>query len=330
MSLLSQRITFLLLSAMVGGCASINDAKNTVTGWVGGSDTLETTKSSVVSPGLKYAATIHVADYVDQRKVSNPRYLGEITAQVSGLSGRELLMDQDVAAIATAAIKQRFDAEGFQVDVPASNAIFEVTGVVKALTLNVKNRDDITIAIETTLKEVATGKVVWSALVTEKANRFAGVSGDSKEDVMNYLNKELHIVTTKTVNAISASLMAARPELFNLTPGTRPIPGVTVLVAPPLPKTVVVAHVVAMQRQEPASTYRPQASDKNGLLLVNTNPSRANIYLDGVYYGLSPLRLEIEPGIHAMSVKLTGYNMFTEKVSVRRGDSTEVEVTLEQ
>lgn len=328
MNLLSQRIVFLLLLVTVSGCASINDAKNTVTDWIGGSNTLETTKSDVVSSGLKYAATIHVVDYVDQRKVSNPRYLGEITSQVSGVSGHELLIDQDVAAIATDAIKQRFDAEGFQVDAP--DAVFEISGVVKALSLNVKNRDDITIAIETTLKEVATGKVVWSALVTEKANRFAGVSGNSKEDVMTYLNKELRIVTTKTVDAISASLMASRPELFNLTPGTRPIPGVTVFVAPPLPKTVVAAPVAAVQREEAASSYRPLSSDKNGLLLVNTNPPRANVYLDGVYYGLSPLRLEIEPGIHAMSVKLTGYNMFSEKVSVRRGDNTEVNVTLEQ
>ena len=124
--------------------------------------------------------------------------------------------------------------------------------------------------------------------------------------------------------------MASRPELFNLTPGTHPVPGVTVLVAPPLPKTVVAAPVAVMQREEAVSTYHPQASDKNGLLLVNSNPPRANVYLDGVYYGLSPLRLEIEPGIHAMSVKLIGYNMFAEKVSVRRGDNTEVNVTLEK
>ncbi len=326
MTSLSQRIVFLFLSAMISGCTSINEAKNTVTGWVGVSDTLETSKPGTVSSGLKYAASIHVTGYVDQRKVGNPRYLGEMTAQVSGMSGHELLVDQDVAAMATEAIKQRFDAEGFRVGV--SGAIFEISGVVKELTLNVKDRDDVSIAIETTLKEVANGKVVWSALVTEKANRFAGVSGNSKADVMRYLDKELRIVTTKTVDAVSASLMASRPELFNLTPGTRPIPGVTVFVAPALPK--ITAPVVAAQSAEPASTYHPQAGDKNGLLLVNSNPSRANVYLDGVYYGLSPLRLEIEPGVHAMSVKLAGYKMFVEKVSVRRGDNTEVDVTLEQ
>jgi hypothetical protein len=66
------------------------------------------------------------------------------------------------------------------------------------------------------------------------------------------------------------------------------------------------------------------------LLLVNTNPPRAKVYLDDVYYGLSPLRLEMEPGVHAISVKLDSYKMVTEKVSVRKGDSTEMELKLER
>jgi hypothetical protein len=45
---------------------------------------------------------------------------------------------------------------------------------------------------------------------------------------------------------------------------------------------------------------------------------------------MSPLRLEIEPGIHAISVKLPGFNMVSEKVSVRRGDNTELELNLEK
>jgi hypothetical protein len=176
--------------------------------------------------------------------------------------------------------------------------------------------------------------VVWSGQVTEKNDRFAGVSGNNKEDVMAYLNRELKIASTKTVEAISSSLMASRPDLFNLTPGTKPIPGVTVYVAPSLPKAASVApaqsYGVAPSSDVAASTYRPHASETSGLLLVNTNPSRARVYLDGVYYGMSPLRLEMEPGIHAISVKLAGYNMVTEKVSIRRGDNTELELNLEK
>jgi len=341
MSSLLQRIALLVLLAAVAGCSTINDAKDTVSGWVGGStsNTLDSTsgkKAGSTSPTLKYAATMRVANFVDQRKMGNPRLLGQMTNQVRGLSGNELFADQDVAVIATGAIKKRFDAEGYQVmeGAAAANALFEVTGVVKELTLNVRERDDITIVIETTLKEVSTGKVVWSGQVTEKNDRFAGVSGNNKEDVMAYLSRELKIASTKTVEAISSSLMASRPDLFNLTPGTKPIPGVTVYVAPSLPKAAPVvpaqSYGVSPSSDVAASTYRPHASETSGLLLVNTNPSRARVYLDGVYYGMSPLRLEMEPGIHAISVKLAGYNMVTEKVSIRRGDNTELELNLEK
>lgn len=337
MNSLSQRVSLLVLLAAVSGCSTLNDAKNTVGGWMGSSapNTLDTSSSKSAKssgPTLKYGATLKFAAFVDQRKTSNPRYLGELTQQVHGLEGKELLLDQDVAVVAANAIKKRFDSEGFQIleGAAASNAVFEVSGVIKDLTLNVKTRDDIYIGIETTLKDAATGKVVWSGLVTEKNDRFAGVSGDNKDDVIAYLNKELKVVSTKTVDAISASLMAARPDLFNLTPGTRPISGVTVYVAPALTKTAPVAAPAApVVSDVPVSTYKPHAGETTGLLLVNTNPPRAKVYLDGVYYGMSPLRLEMEPGIHAISVKLAGYNMVTEKVSVRRGDNTEIELNLE-
>jgi len=344
MSSILQRVALLVLLSAVAGCATVNDAKDTVGGWFSSSDTLSATSadkpsaSRTAAQSLKYGATLRVSNYVDQRKEKDPRYLGEITVRVNGISGRELIMDQDVADIATSAIKKRFDADGFQImeGSSAKDALFEVSGVVKTLTLNLRNRDEITIAIETTVKDVATGKVIWSGLVTQNHDRFAGVAGNSKEDVIAYLDSELRIASGKTVEAISSSLMASRPDLFNLTPGTKPVKGVTVYVAPGLTKPVApqMNQSYGVQQQQGsevgASTYKPHASETAGLLLVNTNPSRARVYLDDVYYGLSPLRLEMEPGIHAISVKQSGYKMVTEKVSVRRGDNTELELTLER
>lgn len=343
MSSLLQRVALVVLLFAVAGCSTVNDATDTVTGWFKSSDNTLAASGNRQSPSgtasaasLKYGATLRVNRYVDQRKVGNPRYLGEMTVRVSGLSGNELMMDQDIADIVTGSIKKRFDAEGFQImeGTSAEHALFEVSGVVKELTLNVKNRDEIFVAIETTLKDVATGQVVWSGLVTQNHDRFAGVAGNNKDDVVAYLNSELRIASGKAVEAISTSLMAARPELFNLTPGTRPVKGVTVYVAPSLPKPGVAPAPTQNYGVQPGndiapSTYRPHASETNGLLLVTTNPPRARVYLDGVYYGLSPLRLEMEPGVHAISVKQSGYKMVTEKVSVRRGDNTEMELNLE-
>ncbi|MDD2721749.1 MAG: PEGA domain-containing protein [Gallionella sp.] len=341
MSSLLQRAALVVLLFAVAGCSAVSDTTDTVTGWFKSSDNTlaagnKQAASNAAAASLKYGATLRVNRYVDQRKVGNPRYLGEMSVRVSGLSGNELVMDQDVADIVTGSIKKRFDTEGFQImeGTSAEHALFEVSGVVKQLTLNIKNRDEITIAIETTLKDVATGQVVWSGLVTQNHDRFAGVSGNNKDDVVAYLNSELRIASGKAVEAISTSLMAARPELFNLTPGTRPVKGVTVYVAPTIARpaaapTMTQNYGVQQGGDVPASTYRPHASETAGLLLVTTNPPRARVYLDGVYYGLSPLRLEMEPGVHAISVKQSGYKMVTEKVSVRRGDNTEMELNLE-
>lgn len=331
---------------LLAGCSTIGSAvdsvSSTVGGWVGGgnaaqSNTIQVADRSSGAPNtlLKYGATLRVQKYVDQRKITPPNKLGVITVRVMGMDSGDLLLDQEVANVATSSIKKRFDVEGFQIleGSAAANALFEVSGVIKELTLDVKERDQIVIGIETTLKEVATGKVVWSGFVTEKDSRFAGVSGDNKDDIMGYLNKELRVVSTKTVEAISASLMASRPELFNLTPGTRPIAGVTVYVAPSAAKpTPVAAPSVPSNVMQPSATpaYVPSATATTGLLLVNTSPQRAKVYLDGVYYGMSPLRLEMAPGFHAISVKLEGYKMVTEKVSVRRGDNTEMELNLER
>lgn len=351
MSLLSQRVALVVLLSSVAGCSTVNDAKDSVTGWFSDNGTLSTATEKKAGdssgPLLKYAATLRVNKYVDQRKSNNPRLLGITTQRVRGVNSDQLLLDQEIANIVTTAFKKRFDAEGYQVleGGSAGNALFEVSGVIKDLTLNVKNRDEINIAIETTLKDLATGKVMWSGLVTEKNDRFAGISGNNKDDVIAYLNKELSIASNKTVDAISASLMAAQPELFNLTAGTRAVPGVTVYVAPtaakPAPAPTVTKPAPATTATTmpsygtqpgavPAPAYVPQASATTGLLLVNTNPQRAKVYLDGVYYGMSPLRLEMEPGIRAISVKLEGYKMITEKVSVRRGDNTEMELNLER
>ncbi len=338
MNVLLQRSGLLCVLLLVG-CSTLEGVKNSVGGLFGGNDTSSGTLTAIdrgnATPStlLKYGATLRMGTYQDQRKIPNPRQLGQVTVRVNGITSGELLLDQEVAQVTTLSMKKRFDQEGFQIleGTQAGQALFEVSGIVKELTLDVKERDRITIGIETTIKEVATGKVVWSGLVSEKNERFAGVAGNSKEDIIHYLNKELRIVSSKTVEAISASLMASRPELFNLTPGTRPIAGVTVYVAPtaaapaPLAPAVVVATPNAA-----APAYAPHASATMGLLLVNTNPQRAKVYLDGVYYGMSPLRLEMDPGVHAISVKLEGYKMVTEKVSVRKGDNTELELALER
>ena len=321
MKLSLQHILLSVLLAAFMGCSTSGGAKAPV------AESIKPTEPAAASQQFKNAATLRFSQYVDQRQVGNPRNFGQIVTRVYGVSGNELLMDRDIAVIVTEAIKKRFDASGYKVleGGDANNAVFEVSGVIKDLALNVKHRDEISISIETTLKDAATGKVVWSGLVTEKNDRYAGASGNKKEDVDAYFNKSLYLISGKTADAVTASLVAARPELFNMTPGTKAIKGVDVYIAPPaaVPTSVAVPAIAAAVQATPSSATA-------GLLSVNTNPSRAKVYLDGVYFGLSPLRSEIEPGVHEVVVKLKGYKTATEKVSVRKGDKTELELSLER
>lgn len=329
-----QRVFLGLLVVSAAGCS---DTPSFGGLFGSSSDGLSVKQSNAVNPNaplLKYAASIHVVTYVDDRNMGNPKKIGIGAENISGMTGKDIVLDQDVATLVTRAMKKHLDDAGFQVTEASGNkSIFELSGVVKELTYNVKYRDEVAITVETTLKD-STGKVVWSGVVVEKKTRFAGISGDDKTDVANFLKKELGIVCSKTTEAVSAVLMAAHPELFNLTPGTRPIPGVTVLVAP----AAAVPPSAAMPSQQystgsaavPPPALAAHATATTGLLLVNTNPQRAKVYVDDVYYGLSPLRVEMDPGIHNVSVKLEGYQMVAEKVSVRKGDNTDVELNLER
>lgn len=270
----------------------------------------------------KYAASIRLLPYRDMRKTENPNRIGISTQRVIGMSGTELMVEPEVAAIVTNSMRKHLDDAGFQLD--ATNALYELSGVVKELNYDVKVRDEIYIVVESTLKDSASGKVLWSGSVVEKSDRFAGVSGNSKQDIANYLREKVGVVTGKTTEGISTSLMASRPDLFNLTPGTRPIAGVTVLVAP----AANVLPTSAKQKVQPiVPSVTPAPLDaESGLLLITSTPARAGIYIDDVYYGMTPLRLELAAGVHSVSARFAAHKSNTEKVSVRKGETTEFEV----
>ena len=301
----------------LAGCSGLMDGSNEIS-------VRESLQPSPDAPKVKYAASIRVAGYTDERKVGDARKIGVAKVRVVGMTGSDIRLDRDVTEVVAASVRKRLDDTGFQMlERDDQSALFELTGVVRELSYDAKERDYVSILVETTLKEVATGKVVWSGEVAQKSDRFAGVSGNGKEDIAAYLQKELGIVADKTAEAISTALMASRSELFNLMPGTKAIPGVTVYSIPgtttPVPTT-------------PTPTMPALANSQltNGQLSVRTEPPHAKVYLDDVYYGLSPIHVEATPGIHTVHAKLKGYRTAVEKVAVRKGETTELELQLEK
>lgn len=307
-----------MLALVAAGCSSTGEVS-------GGNGTIrirDGVQPAGTAPTQKFAASIRVLPYADARNIANPRKLGIGGSNIYGLNapkGDDILLDRDAAAVVTSAMKRRLKDAGYQV-VEDGSANFEMSGTVNELTYNVKSRDEVAIAVATELKDSSSGKVLWSGVVAEKKDRFAGVAGNDISDVASFLQQELGVVTKKTSDAIGAILMAQRPELFNLSPGTKPIAGVTVLKAP------------GVNAPSAASSVAPalQAASAKGVLTISTNPSRAKIYVGDVYYGLSPLRLELEPGIVEVSARVSGYKNAAEKVSVRTGETTEVELTLKK
>jgi PEGA domain len=277
----------------------------------------ESEKQNPDAVKVKYLATIRIAGYVDGRNQTNPRKLGIAEARVIGMSGTDILLDRDAIEVVTDSLRKRLEDTGIQILAKDdTSALFELTGVVKELKYDVKTRDEVSIKIDSTLKEIATGKVIWSGEVEQKDERFAGVSGNTKGDIADYLKQELGVVTGKTTEAINSLLMATRPELFSLTPGTKAIPGVTVFVAP------------GTQAQAPITPTATPPVLTNALLIVRTEPVHAKIYVDGVYYGVSPVQVRMPAGIYKVEARQKGYRTSSEKVAVRLDNTTELEMEL--
>jgi hypothetical protein len=67
----------------------------------------------------------------------------------------------------------------------------------------------------------------------------------------------------------------------------------------------------------------------NGQITVRSSPSGANIYVDNLYKGLTPLTLvEIPNGGHTILLKMNGYQDWQSTVNVAAGSSTDVSGTL--
>ncbi len=270
------------------------------------------------SPGAreeKYPVTVRIAPYTDSRSGIDSRQVGILATRVMGMSGKQIMLDREVAKLVGEIMQKQLGDTGLQVLAPdAKNAQFQLTGSIKTLSVDIRERDYLNIVIESTLTEVASGKVIWSGMVAEKKDRYAGTSGNNKQDVADFLRHGLQVVSAKTGESLLSVLMATRPDLFGLNAAVKPVQGVTI-------------HSTAM----PAASLPPAtvpAAVAKGTLLLNSIPNRAKAYVDEVYYGLTPLRIDLAPGIYPVRLELEGYQPIAEKVSVRSEDRTELEMKL--
>lgn len=242
---------------------------------------------------------IFVSAFEDKRDLSkspfkDPRTIGRIEATVTDMTGKELTISENVNDTVARAYRKELAIAGFTVVDEADKALYAVSGEVREFRLDIGSRDEIAIEIASELKEAQTGKPLWSGVESERGERFAGVMGNSRASISNYIAASLQKVVRRSIAAAGENLLKAEK-----TP--------------------------AQEKNAVAP-----ASEATGTVILNTSPQRSRVYIGGVYYGLTPLSLDLAPGIYEITLKQKGFHPVTEKVSVRQDNATELEMELEK
>jgi len=264
---------------------------------------------------IRQPVTLTVNTYADQRVGAPSRKIGNIRNTAFYASGnKEVVMQEDVAAMVTSSMRKHFAEAGYLVQ-ESGPADFSLNGVVRDLRLEIDRTEYLLITVESTMRDGA-GNIVWTGVVTERADRIEDTAGNMEGVILRYVTAGLTEVATRTQGHMSGSIRQAYPEIFRHgTVAANAYRGVS-----PAASAASVATV--------AAASPPQAAVVKGLLMVTTQPARAQIFIGDVYYGLSPIKLELDAGVHVVVVKLDGFKSATNKVSVRKGDTTELELKL--
>lgn len=244
---------------------------------------------------LKGPAALHIVPFTDSREVKDPRTAGDIDAVVYDIKGNRLILAEDVSAVVTDALRKEFSAAGFTVTVgtegEAKGADLVLTGEIKKFWLRIGTRDEVEIELFSKITDGRTEKVLWSGVTGEKGDRFAGTMGNSSKTIAKYLSQSLKKAVEKILEAGTKVAGAGAT-------------GTTVGPAPAGPPPV----------------------GGTGTIVITTDPPRAKVYVGDVYYGLSPVSIDLKADIYEVHVKLKGFKTVSEKVAVREGVTVELEV----
>ncbi|MBI5287317.1 MAG: PEGA domain-containing protein [Deltaproteobacteria bacterium] len=222
------------------------------------------------------------------------KLIGEIRTQVVGLSGKEITWDGDIPNYMANTFKETFTQMGYRVEPVSAGQDLILSGEVKEFWIVVDTRDSIRIKVGLKLIEAKGGKVIWKGEVIEASENFPGVMGSTKEGLGRY-------VSLSMAKLVRKFLLDAHPIVED-----------------------------RFYRESVIKEYLPKSEEgkKSGLVSITTEPQGAKVYIGDVYYGKSPVELELPEGVHDVSVRLKGFKEVREKVGVRGGTTTPVEFEL--
>lgn len=272
---------------------------------------------------VKRPLNFAIIPFADNRAgVDSRRKVVDVSANIMGVYGSELLLDEDVSTFVTNAVKEQLNYMGFKAQVaggsfdksmlknlPAeipSDVDMVIGGEIKRFRVEVAGRDKIEIELMTYIADRKNGRLLWSGATVEEADRFAGVMGNTRASVARYISKSLNSAVRK--------IMKESEQAF-LQYGTAPSANAVSLPSQGLPL-----------RHAPGTTQPEVDTAPAGKLTVTSRPSEAKFYINDTYYGKTPITIELNPGIYEVTAKLKGYKDEKEKVAIRPGISTELDI----
>ena len=237
---------------------------------------------------LEEPKSILIKPFVDAREPTTyPLVIGSISVTISDMIGNRLTLDRNPASIVTEAFGKELATAGYTV-IDSGVSDYVLSGELKEFRLDLGTRDEIAIEIYSRLAQVD-GEVIWEGVKRESGDRYAGVMGNSRRAISNYISLTLAKVIRASIAEATALNAPSEPR----------IPG-----AQPLKKNI---------------------APGKGRLTITTDPEHAKIYLGDVYYGLTPNSIDIEPGIYELTLKKTGHADYSEKIAIRDGEVTVLE-----
>lgn len=247
---------------------------------------------------IKTPAAVHVAPFEDKRQLTDeerkePRTIGKIEATVSDITGDRLTLSEDVAEVVERAYGKELALAGFTVVPEKEKAGYIVSGEVREFRLDVASRDAVAIEVASILKDAKTGLILWSGIEAERGEKFAGVMGNSRATLSNHIAASLQKMIRRSISSAAESFSS----------GTVEAPKTTA----PLP-----------------------SAGGSGTAVITASPERSKVYIDGVYYGFSPMTIDLPAGVYEVTITQKGFKPFTERVSIRKDAKTEVEAELEK
>ncbi|KAF0166669.1 MAG: PEGA domain-containing protein [Rhodocyclaceae bacterium] len=277
--------------------------------------------------------SLAVAEFTDARPGPRGRKIGDIKATVTNMHGSEMALDQDVTSTLSTAARGQLAADGFRLVGVGEPADFRLNGVIKAFSLNIGGRDERVIAVEATVREGKSGDVIWSGVIGETDDRYAGVTGNSRATITEYLGEGVAAFAGKLSAAVRDSIAKSYPRTIaaGQSKNISTVPGVTTLHAPASRDEPVAGVRVPAPMAAPLATPHPTppaAGSAVGYVSVYSTPARAKVYVGDVYYGVAPIKIELPIGVARFGFRLDGHKPAAEKVAVRRGEVTELEVKL--